>query len=793
MPLWHNDAAAACTDRSIYRTGPIDVPTIPRNEEWFRDLALLSSDWFWEQDAEFRFTALWGEMHARTGLNAGTTVGKCRWELEILGVSEEQWQAHRELLVRHEIFRDFQYQYINEDGLPRWLSVSGKPVSAVDGSFAGYRGIGRDITAQKQAENTMRENERRLRALLELSSDWYWVRDENHRSTMHEGALLEKTLRPGQADLGKTPWEMGYVNMSEDDWAAHRACLDRREVFRDLLLGRRNAAGAMRWARHSGRPLHDADGRFIGYHGISRGVTEQVAAEQALRESEAELRLLMESVPVSIVHFDADLRLLYVNRAFEQVFGLPSANLVGSHLRDILEQPAYGVSKAHFDRALQGTVTNYRRVHNVPGASARVLDVSVVPHRDAAGRVVGCYGVAMDVTALEQAAEQVRGLQQRFGSAMENSTDLMAIYRVDGEHLVIEQFNPALRDLYEKQFAAVRIADWIGRPLAVFLREVAGFAPAELERRLAPFKQTAATGQVVRYRTRIDTPLTVQVRDALMVPITDGSGRVTHLFYRGADISELVRKEEELARLNADLERKVAARTAELSAANGELEAFAYSISHDLRAPLRGIDGFSQLLLEQHSVALGSQGSDYLQRVRRGIQRMGNLIDDLLKLSRVTRAPLIRSSIDLSAMAAEIAADLQRQMPQRKVDWRLQPGVSVAGDPGLMRIMMDNLLGNAWKYTRDAAAPEIEFGVTQEADAGLEFFVRDNGAGFDMAYAAKLFRPFQRLHGQRQFEGTGIGLATVARIVERHAGKVRAEGETGVGATFHVVLPGKEA
>ena len=769
------------------------MPTNPSSEEWFRDLALLSSDWFWEQDAEFRFTALWGEMHARTGLNASTTVGKCRWELGILGVSQEQWRAHRAALARHEMFRDFQYQYINENGLLRWLSVSGKPIFAADGAFAGYRGIGRDITPQIAAANALRESERRLRALLDLSSDWYWVQDENHRITVREGAILDANLLPGSNDIGKTLWEIGYLNMSEADWVAHRALLDGRLEFRNLLLARRNRVGQVRWARLSGRPLRDADGRFIGYHGIGHGVTEQIEAERGLLASEAELRLLMENVPVSIGHFDADLRLLYVNRAFEQVFGRSSDALIGRHLRDIVDQPAYAISKAHFDSALQGSATSYRRIHHAPGASARVLDITVVPHRDAAGSIVGCYGVAMDVTALEAAGEQVRGLQKRFGSAMANTTDLMAIYRVDGAQLIIEQFNPALRDFYEKHFAGVRIDDWTGRPIADFLREAAGLAPAELERRLAPFRRVAATGEVVRYRSSIESPAATQQRDALMVPITDGDGRVTHLFYRGADITELVQKEEELVRLNAHLERRVAARTAELSAANKELEAFAYSVSHDLRAPLRGIDGFSLLLLEQHSAALDSQGADYLQRVRRGIQRMGKLIDDLLKLSRVTRTPLVRIPVDLSAMAQEVLTDLQRQMPDRKVTSRLQAGVSVSGDPGLMRIVMDNLLGNAWKYTRDTDAPLIEFGATPQTGGAMEFFVRDNGVGFDMAYAAQLFRAFQRLHAAAEFEGTGIGLATVARIVERHGGQVRAEGAPGKGAIFHVVLPREQA
>ena len=149
------------------------MSTDPSGEDWFRDLAILSSDWFWEQDSEFRFTELRGEMHARTGANAMTALGKCRWELGILGVSEDQWRAHRAALARHEIFRDFQYRYINESGLLRWLSVSGKPIFAADGAFAGYRGIGRDITPQIAADYALRESERRLRALLDLSSDWY--------------------------------------------------------------------------------------------------------------------------------------------------------------------------------------------------------------------------------------------------------------------------------------------------------------------------------------------------------------------------------------------------------------------------------------------------------------------------------------------------------------------------------------------------------------------------------------------------------------------------------------------
>ena len=170
---------------------------------------------------------------------------------------------------------------------------------------------------------------------------------------------------------------------------------------------------------------------------------------------------------------------------------------------------------------------------------------------------------------------------------------------------------------------------------------------------------------------------------------------------------------------------------------------------------------------------------------------MGSLIDDMLRLARVTRAPLTAVNVDLSGLADEIAAELRRQFPARQVRWRPQPGVWVNGDAGLMRILLDNLLGNAWKYTRDSAAPQIEFGAIAMPD-GTEVFVRDNGVGFDMAFSGKLFQAFQRLHGPKEFEGTGIGLATVARIVERHGGRIRAEGRPGMGATFHVFLPNQE-
>ena len=222
-------------------------------------------------------------------------------------------------------------------------------------------------------------------------------------------------------------------------------------------------------------------------------------------------------------------------------------------------------------------------------------------------------------------------------------------------------------------------------------------------------------------------------------------------------------------------------------AANRELEAFSYSVSHDLRAPLRSIDGFSQALLEDYVNLLDDQGRDYLKRVRSATQRMAQLIDDLLKLSRLTRGELNLGQVDLSAQARGVAAELRKSQPGRRITFRIAPGLADSCDPNLLKVVIENLLGNAWKFTGKQEGAIIEFGAAEE-NGTTAYFVRDNGAGFDMAYSDKLFATFQRLHKDSEFPGTGIGLSLVQRIIHRLGGKVWAKGEVGRGSTFYFTL-----
>ncbi len=255
-------------------------------------------------------------------------------------------------------------------------------------------------------------------------------------------------------------------------------------------------------------------------------------------------------------------------------------------------------------------------------------------------------------------------------------------------------------------------------------------------------------------------------------------------------VEEELRQSQEPSPLtNAGLEQLVQERTGELAALNAELDAFSFSVSHDLRAPLRAIDGFSKVLLEDYGSGrpLDEQARHYLHRINSGAHRMTSLIDALLKLSRITRTELHRGPVDLAEIARDVVVLLKQQSPGRDVAVSLPPAAPASGDPRLLRVLLENLLGNAWKFTSKTPNPSIELGI-EERDGERAFFVRDNGAGFEMAYASKLFTPFQRLHDEDEFEGSGVGLAAAQRVVRRHGGRIWAEAEPGRGATFWFTL-----
>jgi PAS domain S-box-containing protein len=289
------------------------------------------------------------------------------------------------------------------------------------------------------------------------------------------------------------------------------------------------------------------------------------------------------------------------------------------------------------------------------------------------------------------------------------------------------------------------------------------------------------------YSQREEVEVNGIIFDVFYTPVLDQHGKVVKVIGVSNDITERKQAEDQIVKLNQELEQRVRERTLQLETTNKELEAFSYSVSHDLRAPLRGIDGWSQALLEDYHDQLDEQGREYIDRVRSETQRMGHLIDDMLRLSRLTRVEMVKNNVDLSTLAQTIADRLKHDEPQRQVDFTIQAGLIAQGDPHLLEAVLGNLLGNAFKFTGKRADARIEFGETEIQNQRV-FFVRDNGAGFDMAYAKKLFGAFQRMHKLSEFPGTGVGLAIVQRIVNRHGGRVWAEAEIDRGAAFYFTL-----
>lgn len=299
----------------------------------------------------------------------------------------------------------------------------------------------------------------------------------------------------------------------------------------------------------------------------------------------------------------------------------------------------------------------------------------------------------------------------------------------------------------------------------------------EPDRAREGYQQVFAQGFVTDY------PLIIRHRDGRLTEVLynasvyrDSGGQVLGVFAAARDVSKIRLAEAQTRQLNL-----------QLTEANKELEAFAYSVSHDLRAPLRSIDGFSRILLDDYAPRLDEDGRDSIARIRAAAQRMAQLIDDMLMLSRVTRAEMVHERVDLSGLARSVVHEMQKLEPHRRVDCVVAEGIGADGDQHLLRIVLENLLGNAWKFTNRRDRARIEFGATTREGA-TDYYVRDNGAGFDPAYAGKLFGAFQRLHSSTDFPGTGIGLATVQRIVRRHGGRVWAEGKVDAGATFNFNL-----
>lgn len=509
---------------------------------------------------------------------------------------------------------------------------------------------------------------------------------------------------------------------------------------------------------------------------LNREITERKQNEAALRQSQERLKLALEVG--KMVYWDWDIAQDYLSVSENQApsYGWTPDPNKGSYAEfyqrvhpEDKDAIALAVSAAIEDGTLN---VEFRMI--LPDGSTRWMTSRGQVFYNGAGVAVRMLGTSMDISDRKQIEADLQQSNSILRTVVDSTTDAIFMKDLQSRYVFI---NSAGANAVGKP-----VEDIVGKDDTGIFPDDIALPIMENERRLIASGGNQTYEDLVSKRGELRTFLAVKTL------CRNKQGKVIGVVGIARDITDRKHAEQQIKELNQDLERRVAERTKQLEAANKELEAFSYSVSHDLRAPLRSIDGFSLALAERYVEQLDDKGKHYLQRVRAASQRMGELIDDLLHLSRVTRSEMQCQTVDLSAMVQAIAADLQQTEPERQVEFSYAPEVVVQGDPRLLRVVFENLLNNAWKFTAKKLHPKIEFGTTPQSDGTIAYYVSDNGAGFDMTYANNLFGAFQRLHTIDEFPGTGIGLATVKRIIHRHGGRVWAEGLVEQGATFYFTL-----
>ncbi|MBL8385319.1 MAG: PAS domain S-box protein [Burkholderiales bacterium] len=553
----------------------------------------------------------------------------------------------------------------------------------------------------------------------------------------------------------------------------------RRAYVRALASSRRVTGWRIRFRRHDGE-LFDAviSTEQLEWQGVPHlfstvtDVSEESRMREALRSSEQRLEAIFRRgpMPVSITRFETG-EIVDVNAALERAIAVPREAIIGRRTDDFIVDHA---QLARHRRQLSASGWTEPARMNLRDPGGRLIPVIVSTAIIEDGGVRYAINTMLDITGETAARAALEASERRFSTAFHLSPIGMSITRMsDGRILEANQADETTMGFGRGESrgrTTLEIDAW----------------PSP-EARAAFVDELRRTGRAIGHeqRRRAKDGRFVDVR--LYASLIDVDGEKC-ILSAALNVTDEKRHAAEIAALNASLESRVRERTAALEAANAEMEAFSYSVSHDLRAPLRSIDGFLALLVEDLRGRLAPDEEEMAGRIRASAQRMGQLIDDLLSLSRLGREPVAREDTDLSALAGDIAAHLRESAPDRVVMWDIAPGLRAQCDAGMARILLENLLGNAWKFSAKVADARIRFGRAPDAGGAPAWFVADNGAGFDMRYADRLFGPFQRMHSRDDFEGTGIGLAIVKRIVSRHGGRIWAEAAPGAGATFRFTL-----
>lgn len=666
---------------------------------------------------------------------------------------------------------------LRKDGVEVPIEIGLNPVTTDEGAFVLASII--DISERKRSEEHLRTSEERLQTIIENLSEGLVISDLN-------GQLLHWN-QPGLRMFGFSSMEECLLKLPELREVFELSTLDGRVLKLEewplarIIAGEHLSDYELRlrrldkdWTRtfsYGGSIVNEPSGRALAFVTIT-DITESKQVEEELRRSQQQLAGIIGSAMDAVITIDDEQRIVLFNAAAERMFVFPAEDAIGQRIDQFIPERfrtahtehVRGFGETHVTRRSMGALG---ALYGMRADGEEFPIEASISQIESNGRKL--YTVILrDVTERKRAEEALKEQARILDLAPVLIGDLsgrILFWNSGAEEMygwtAAEALGQVTHDLFQTEFP---------RPLE------------EIKARL--FARNHWEGEVVK--TRKDGQKLVVASHWVLH--RDENDRPKAVLEVNNDVTERKKAEREIRRLNEELEQRVADRTAQLQAANKELEAFSYSVSHDLRAPLRHINGFSQALLEDYSDQLDDEGKNYLREVRSASQEMAKLIDDLLQLARLSRGEMRLEEVNLSELAKTAIEDLRKRNGKRNVEIEIKEGLKVRGDKSLLRVMLTNLLDNAWKFTARCEPAMVTLG--QDRVNGESFyFVRDNGAGFDMTYANKLFGAFQRLHTAGEFEGTGIGLATVQRIITRHGGRVWAEGMVNKGATFYFTLP----
>ncbi len=735
-------------------------------------------------DHQMRYLAVsrrWSAMHALGDLDL---VGRSHYEF--FADIPESWREEHRRCLAGETVPAGERQLKLPDGSVRWIWRELLPWRSGDGSIRGMVLFAEDISARKEAELALRRSEQNVRVLLDSIAEALLACDRDGNCTASNSAALQLLGYSCVEELlGKNLHAMihhsapGGEALPRDRCPLFHAIRQAKAFHSDELVYWRKDGSSFPvecWAHP-----YSFDRTFSGSVLTFIDISERKKNQEFMRY----LGAIITSSNDGIFGKTPDGIVTSWNPAAETIYGYSADEILGRNVAVVVPPDHLAELQTILERIRRGEAVQHLETQRIRKDGQRIdVSLSISPLRDENGMVVGASTISRDISGQKRAEDALRENRAVLDAALASVTDAVAITDRTGRYL---QVNDGLLRYYriENREDGFECMDDAPEFMEVWCGDAT--EPSPVEQWPVPRALRGETVRDAECRLRKRKTGETWIGSYSVAPIRDATGAVTGSIMIARDITEKKAAAQEIQRLNETLEARVAARTDELAAANKELEAFTYSVSHDLRAPLRHVNGFSKMLLEEYGADLPEGALHYVDRILDGNKRMGTLIDDLLNLGRVGRQALRRQTTGLRSLVDEILTELEPECTNRAIEWKIRTLPFVDCDPALVKQVFQNLIANAIKFTRPRSPAIIEIG-TIEGNGRPTIYVRDNGVGFSMKYADKLFGVFQRLHRAEDFDGTGVGLAVVQRILQKHGGRIWAEAELDKGATFYFTL-----